>query len=106
MPCTARRLSSRDGESWSILREWDARHIHDVRVNPHNDWIYVGRRRIRTIVQGPSAVLLPVNFYRELVILGTDHPEGGNGVYVLEDDGSDRPVSPRLKLVFPNPTKG
>ena len=110
----ARLLSSRDGEQWSVLREWDARHIHDVRVNPANDWIYVlvGEGDPRDTADSHAVYrskdgleftrlfkrrrpfFLSVNFYRSLVILGTDHPEGNNGIFAFDDDGTAGPVRP------------
>ena len=122
----ARLLSSRDGEGWSVLSEWDARHIHDVRVNPANQWIYVivgegyprvtgdshaiyrskdGANFVR-LFKSRRPFFLSVNFCRELVILGTDHPEGGNGIYAFADDGGDGPASPTEIFRFPEAHRG
>lgn len=122
----AQLFASRDGESWSLLHQWDARHVHDVRVNPANDWIYVlvgegdpratadshaiyrskdGSHFVR-LFKSRRPFFLPVNFYKELVILGTDHPEGGNGIYGFEDDGGDGPVVPEPLFHFPEAHQG
>jgi hypothetical protein len=31
----------RDDASWTQIKTWSARHIHAVRVNPYNSWLYV-----------------------------------------------------------------
>jgi hypothetical protein len=126
----ARLLASRDGETWSTLCEWDARHIHDVRINPYNGWVYVivGEadsrptddshaiyrskngadfvRLFRARREAPRPLFVPLSFYRHLVVLGSDHPEGRNGIYVFEDDGGGGPVAPRLIFLVPESNPG
>src|SRR5690606_18341274 len=101
----AQVLSSRDGETWSVHYEWNAKHIHDLRINPHNGRLYVAvgegnpkrtdeshalfvsedgisfRRVFRPEATRP--LIFPINFLGNTIIGGTDHFEGGNFILVL-----------------------
>lgn len=124
-------LCSRDdGFTWDALLALRCRHIHDVAVNPHNDWIYVvtgekigpqyrdAYRIFRSkdngktwqVVVQPQVVkengrarplYLGIGFVGDTVVLSTDHAEGGNGIDIFEDSGKDGPFTPRR--VFDNP---
>jgi len=116
---SARLYRSADGARWDVIREWQARHIHDVRVNPHNDWLYVvvgeseGRmtedshalfrskdggatfaRLVKAEPRGggasPRPLFLPINFLGDTVILATDHFDGDNYIARFQDTGEDR----------------
>ena len=114
----ARLYVSDNGTSWKCTYEWDARHIHDVRVNLENGWLYVvvgegtpkktpfshsvyrsmdrGLSFIRVVAPAHKnrPLFLPINFSGSTVILGTDHSEGGNYIALFEDTGADKLYTP------------
>lgn len=122
--------SKNDGDSWTSLKTFRCRHIHDVAVNPYNNWLYVvtGEREephaldayrvFRSKDGGETwdAIVLPVNgdqsqrprplylgigFIKDRVLLSTDHFEGDNGIEYFRDDGGQGPFFP--ELVFSTP---
>lgn len=119
----AQLLSSTDGEKWDVHAEWDAKHIHDVRVNPSTGWLYVavgegaptattdshalyrskdGNNFTKIFQANPRRPLIfPINFLGDQVLMGTDHPEGGNYLFVLKDDGEEGMKDAGKVLDFP-----
>ncbi len=109
---------SKDARVWEVAGSWAARHIHDVRVNRRNDWLYVvvgegdpkatteshavyrskdEGRTFTKIFQGvregkaaPRPLFLPINFVDKYLILGTDHSSGGNYICRILDCGEDK----------------
>lgn len=116
-------LASNDGETWEKAWEWDARHVHDVRLNPHSGWLYVvvgegtpdgtaeshslwrskdeGRSFQRIFrPQTRRPLFLPINFLEDRLILGTDHSLEPNYIASVVDDGGDvlRPFDMLFRL--------
>lgn len=115
--------SEDDGNSWTSLKTFRCRHIHDVAVNPYNNWLYVvtGERKephaldayrvfrskdggeTWNVIVGPGTgdrchtprpLYLGIGFIKNAVILSTDHFEGDNGIEYFMDSGGAGPFSP------------
>lgn len=120
----AKLYASDDGVDWRIVKHWDALHVHDVRVNPHNDWLYVvtgegnpqrtkeSHSVYRSTDQGQSfscvfagrgrrPLFTAVNFDGPRVLLGTDHVEGGNYIASFVDTGEGEPYEAETMCVLP-----
>ena len=122
--------SADDGFTWEALLTLRCRHIHDVAVNPHNNWIYVvtGERQAeqyreaygifrsrdngrtwRQIVRPQITkengwgrpLYLGIGFLGDVVVLSTDHAEGRNGIDIFTDTGENTLFVPLR--VFDNP---
>lgn len=101
--------STDGGANWDIVYQASEvagiYHIHDLRVNPSNDWIYAStgdaiQRLLRskdggdswTAIRGDSEPkFMAISFLNGDVYLGTDTTPPGNGIYKLVDDGTATP---------------
>lgn len=122
--------SDDDGKTWAAIKTFRCRHIHTVAVNPQNNWLYAvtgemsgaqkldAYRVFRSKDKGVSwqpliepqirarngwgrPLYLGIGFINDLVVLSTDHAEGGNGIDAFADDGGTGPFMPQR--VFNNP---
>ena len=123
----ARLWKSTDGgATWSSLRSWDARHLHAVKFNSYNGWLYVvigedvsgttehqtvwrskdGGNNWQLIVargSGTDTKYLPIEFIGNDVYLGQDRngPSDTDDIHRITDDGVSEPFSP--VTVYDNP---
>lgn len=120
----AQLLKSRGGETWEVAWEWAARHIHDVRRSPFTGWLYVvvgegdpkrtedshaiyrskdGGASFRQVYKAKRTrpLFLPINFYEQYVLAGTDHREGNNFIVAMRDDGDDLLGRPEVLFRLP-----
>jgi hypothetical protein len=105
--------SSTGGElgSWSSIRNFDTRHLHNVKMNPYSNWLYVatsedsgGDTESRSIyrskdhgaswarvVQQPTSLsgFVAIEFYNDWVVLGEDNAGGYSSIDRFRDDGTD-----------------
>ncbi|MGC9332467.1 MAG: hypothetical protein ACP5DZ_11440 [Bacteroidales bacterium] len=120
----ANLLGSSDGIQWEVVHLWDARHIHDVRINPASGWLYVvvgegdkGKSKdshsvFRSKDNGQSfsrifsatktrPLFTAINFYGDKVLLGTDHFDSRNKIMCFDDDGKDKIYDLETIFTFP-----
>lgn len=120
-------LRSRDSLQWKVCGVWDARHVHDLRINPHNGWLYVvvgeadggktvdshavyrscdGGRSFVRVLDGARPLYFSINFQRDNVLLGTDHTEPGlaNHIACFRDTGETRLYSCETLCAFEDPS--
>jgi len=123
----ARLWKSTDGgATWSSLRSWDARHLHAVKFNSYNGWLYVvigedvsGTTEHQTVWRskdagtnwqlivargsGTDTKYLPIEFIGNDVYLGQDRngPSDTDDIHKITDDGVSEPFSPIT--VYDNP---
>jgi hypothetical protein len=113
--------------SWSSMRDFDSRHLHNVRINPYNNWLYLatsedsglGDTESRSIfrskdhgalwtrvVQQPSSLsgFVAMEFYNEWVVLGEDNAGGYSSIDRFKDDGNDNLFSTQTVWVNPSIT--
>lgn len=100
------------GASWSMIKNFSGQHMHNVKVNPYNDWIYAvvgelgssygwndGYDIFRSKNGGSSWELivdystgpkfLALEFVDDMVIMGQDQDLSENGyIYAFTDTGS------------------
>ena len=124
-------LKSTDGgDSWAVLRTFAAVHLHNVKFNPANGYLYVAtgewtqgannaecERVFRSNDQGqtwtviidktpPSdnygdTIYLPILFQGNYVYLGTDQANRSNWIDRIYDDGSGSLFTPQRVYDFP-----
>jgi hypothetical protein len=119
--------SSTGGEpgSWSNIRDFDTRHLHNVRMNPYNNWLYVatsedsglGDTESRSVfrskdhgaswtrvVQQPTSLsgFVAMAFLNDWVVLGEDNAGGYSNIDRFRDDGNDNLFS--TQTVWSNPS--
>ncbi|NES77033.1 MULTISPECIES: methyltransferase domain-containing protein [unclassified Okeania] len=117
-------FGSSDGIQWEVVHQWDAKHIHDVRINPANEWLYVvvgegdrGKSKdshsiFRSKDNGKSfsrifsaqktrPLFTAINFYDNKVLLGTDHFDSRNKIVCFDDDGEDKIYDVETIFTFP-----
>jgi len=117
--------STDNGTNWSSLRDWDARHLHAVKFNPSNGWIYVvtgensGTQTEHQTVwrskdngntwdlivergAGTDTKYLPIEFIGNDVYLGQDRNGASDtdDIHKITDDGGG-PFVP--SLAYDNP---
>ena len=122
--------SENNGRRWISLAIFRCRHVHSIAINPLNNWLYVvcGEAKLPHIAEGnyifrskdngktfypiitPSILpngkrrplYLSINFIEQLVVLGTDHFEGDNGIDIFFDDGKDALYHPERVFTCPD----
>jgi hypothetical protein len=119
--------SSTGGEpgSWSSIRDFDTRHLHNVRMNPYDTWLYVatsedsglGDTESRSIfrskdhgatwtrvVQQPTSLsgFVGMAFLNDTVVLGEDNAGGYSNIDKFRDDGNDTLFT--TQTVWTNPS--
>ena len=125
----ARLYKSTDGgATWSYLRSWDARHLHAVKFNPYNGWLYVvtgedvsgttehqtvwrskdsGNNWILIVARGNEldTKYLPIEFIGNDVFLGRDQNRYGDtpDIEKVTDDGVSEPFTPITAYDNPYP---
>lgn len=123
--------SADEGRTWASVLALECCHVHDVAFNPYNNFLYAiageyqkgsyysdayrifpSRDNGKTwkVIAEPQKrdmwgwgrpLYLGIGFLGNMVVLSTDHAEGGNGIDVFEDSGEDRLHMP--KRVYDNP---
>jgi hypothetical protein len=128
MPPGGSRLwkSTDSGATWtSVSKTWSARHLHDVKYNPYNGWLYVvvgegGGTEYQTVWRSKNlgdtwacvvawgsdvyaTKYVPIEFMGSDVYLGQDHQGGSetNLIQKITDDGIHEPFTP--VTVYNNP---
>lgn len=126
-------FSGDEGSTWTSLKTFRCRHIHDVAINPENNWIYVvtgeryGAQKLdaykifrskdygehwdvifsaspKDATGWSRPLYLGIGFINNVVAVSTDHYEGNNGIDVFMDDGSAGPFKMRRVLTLPEET--
>lgn len=110
--------SADEGKSWTDIKTFRCRHIHDVGVNPLNNWLYVvtgefagahfldayrvfrskdGGKTWSVIVEPANItpwgrarpLYLGIGFLGDKVLISSDHGEGSNWIASFTDKGED-----------------
>ncbi len=125
-------LKSTDGgASWTVLRTFAVIHLHNVKFNPANGYLYVAtgewtqnanndecERVFRSKDLGETwtviidktppidyygdTIYLPILFQGNYVYLGTDQASRSNWIDRIYDDGSDSLFTPHRVYDFPS----
>jgi hypothetical protein len=111
--------------SWSSIRDFDTRHLHNVRMNPFNDWLYVatsedsglgdtesrsvfrskdhGASWTRVVQQsGSLSGFVAMQFCSDWVVLGEDNAGQYSSIDRFRDDGSSQVFT--TQTVWTNPS--